>query len=352
MLMEMEIVRKKQHLDVRYFIVSQGFVIAMVLCFIVFSIIARNFMTLKNMVRILHAEAPLLILVPGLAMVIMAGKIDISVGSIAFLSSGIGVLLLTHYNIPSYVVFPLIVVIGFILGALNGLLVVVLKITPFIATMGTMFMLRGVALQLTNSMVLSIPKELQRLGYASVGTIYIDVIIAAIVLLLAYFIHVRTPFGRHIMAIGNEANVAEQLGVKVPKITFLAFVLSGLFASLGGIFVLFQVGAVTPTMGQGYEFNAIALCIIGGISLFGGEGSILPGLLLGGITIGVIENGLNMVGASPYAYPFVKGGVIFIAMYADSIKRVLRKTKIAIPEEPFTTTVGLDHKKSSVRSNK
>lgn len=350
--MEMKIVRKKQHLDVRYFIVSQGFIIALVLCFIVFSIIARNFMTLKNMVRILHTIAPLLILAPGLALVIMEGKIDISVGSIAFLSSGLGVMLMVHHNIPSYVALPLIVVVGFILGALNGLLVIVLKISPLIATMSMMFALRGVALQLTNSMVISIPKELQRLGYANIGTIYIDVVIAVIILLLAHFFHVRTPFGRHIMAIGNGANIAEQLGVKVPKVTFLAFALSGFFASLGGIFVLFQVGAVTPTMGQGYEFNAIALCIIGGISLRGGEGSIIPGLLLGGVTLGVIENGLNMVGASPYAYAFVKGGVIFIAMYADSIKKVLRKTRIAIPEEPFTTTVGLDHKKSSVLSNK
>jgi len=326
--MEMKIMRKKQYLDVLYFIVSQGFVIAMVLLFIVFSIIARNFLTLANMIRILHTIAPLLILATGLALVIMTGNIDISVGSIAFLSSGIGIVLMAHYNIPSYVAVPLIVVVGLILGALNGFLVVVLKVNPLIVTLGMMFMLRGVALQLTNSMVISAPKELQRLGYAKIGTIFIDVIIVVIILFLVHFFHIRTPFGRHIMAIGNGANIAGWLGVKVPKIIFLAFVISGFFASLGGIFVMSQVGAVTPTMGQGYEFSAIALIVIGGISLFGGEGSIIPGLLLGGVTLGVIENGLNMVGASPYTYPFVKGGVIFIAMYADSIKRVLRNIRL------------------------
>jgi ribose/xylose/arabinose/galactoside ABC-type transport system permease subunit len=102
------------------------------------------------------------------------------------------------------------------------------------------------------------------------------------------------------------------------------FVLSGLLASIGGILTMIQVGQVSPTMGSGYEFSAIAMLVIGGVSLFGGEGSIIPGIILGGVTLTVIETGLNFVGANPYLYPFVRGGIIFIAMFADSLKTLVR----------------------------
>jgi len=324
----MKIKYKRQSLNISNLIISQGFIIVIILLIIVFSITAKNFFSFTNAIRILHTIAPILIVSSGLALVIMAGKIDISVGSIAFLSNAIGVILLGRYHIPVYIALPSIVIVGTILGALNGFLIVKLKINPIIATIGTMFIFRGLALQMTNSMILKIPEELQKLGFARVGIIFIDVIIVIFILLLVHFLHIRTSFGRHIMAIGNNDDISERLGIKVQKIIFLSFIISGFFASLGGIFSLFQVGAVSPTMGQGYEFSAIAVCVIGGISLSGGVGSIIPGLLLGGITLGVIENGLNMVGASPYVYPFVKSGVIFIAMYADSLKRVMIRTKI------------------------
>ena len=104
---------------------------------------------------------------------------------------------------------------------------------------------------------------------------------------------------------------------------------------------MFQVGQVSPTMGSGYEFSAIAMLVIGGISLFGGEGTIIPGIILGGVTLTVIESGLNFIGASPYAYPFVRGGIIFVAMFADSLKSLVKpKVKVIADDEPSGKIVG------------
>ena len=123
------------------------------------------------------------------------------------------------------------------------------------------------------------------------------------------------------MALGNGAETAARLGVRVKSISLGTFIISGLCAGIGGLFAIFQMGAVTLQMGMGLEFTAIAAIVIGGISLFGGEGTIFPNYILGILTLGIIENGLNHLGASPYVYPFMRGGIILLAMYADSLKR-------------------------------
>lgn len=309
--------------EIRDILLSYGFVIVMVLVFVFFSLSTPNFFSIRNVLRILHTAAPLMILSSGLALVVIMGSLDISVGTVMFLSCGTAAALMAHQDVPPVLGVLIALLIGAAFGALNGFIVVALKINPLITTMGTMIALRGVGLQVTNSMVVRMPEELRRLGSAKIGPVFIDILFAFAIVLLFHFVHTRTRFGRHITAIGNGAQVAQRLGVRVRRVTFVAFVLSGLMASIGGLFTVFQLGAVTATFGIGYEFSAIALIVIGGISLFGGEGSILGGLTLGAWTLTVIESGLNFMGASPYAYPFVRGGIIFVAMYADSLKSLV-----------------------------
>jgi ribose/xylose/arabinose/galactoside ABC-type transport system permease subunit len=317
------------HLKIRDLVLSYGFIIVLVVMFIGYSVGTKYFFTLGNLISILHAAAPTMMLASGLALVIMSGKIDISVGSISFISAVIGASLITHHNVPPLLGLLIIVVIGAMCGALNGFIVVYLKVNPLITTMGTLFTLRGAGLRIASGREMSIPSLFKNLGNFSIGPLYIDIVVAVGVLLLVHILHTRTTFGRHIMAIGNGVEVAQRLGIRVPRVTFLTFMLSGFLASIGGIFSMFQLGSVTPFMGEGLEFTAIAVIIIGGISLFGGEGAIIPNLMLGVLTLVIIENGLNHLGASPYVYPFVRGGIIFIAMYADSLKsRVQTKVKV------------------------
>jgi ribose/xylose/arabinose/galactoside ABC-type transport system permease subunit len=134
------------------------------------------------------------------------------------------------------------------------------------------------------------------------------------------------------MAIGNGSDIAQKLGVPVDRTSFLTFVLSGLMASIGGVLTMSQVGSISPSLGSGYEFTAIALLVIGGVSLFGGEGTIVPGIVLGALTLTIIQSGLNFIGASPFVYPLVRGGIIFIAMYADSLKNAVARRVRLIPE--------------------
>ncbi len=314
------ILKNPRQTTLHNFVLSYGFAIVMGLFVIGLSLGTPNFLRIGNIMNMMHAAVPMLVLSLGLTLVIMTRNLDISVGSVAFFSATVGSLFIVHQNVslPAGVAF--ILVAGLCCGALNGFIVVILRVNSFIATLGTMIALRGVALQILKGRVISLPETLRGLGNVSVGPVFVDILISFAIALLLHLLHTRTRFGRYIMAIGSEPEVAQRMGVGVRSVTFASFLLSGLFASIGGAFSMFQLGAVTLRMGLGLEFTAIAAIVIGGISLFGGRGSIIPGLLLGVYTLAIIENGLNHAGASPYVYPFVRGGLIFIAMYADSLR--------------------------------
>ncbi len=307
------------------FFLSYGFLIALLVMIAVFSLFSPKFFTLRNGIFILHAAAPSMILATGIALVLMTGKIDISIGSTAYLSAAIGVTMMVHMHVNPVLAMLIIFPIGAVLGAINGFVVVVLRVNPLIASLGTYFTYRGLALQVSNSMTISIPDQLGRLGSMRIGPIFIDILFAAAFLAIYQLIHTRTVFGRRVMAIGNGTEIAQKVGIPVDLTSFLTFVLSGLMASIGGVLTMFQVSSLSPTLGQGYEFTAIALLVIGGVSLFGGEGTILPGILLGALALTIIQSGLNFVGASVFVYPLVRGGIIFVAMYADSLKNMRKR---------------------------
>ncbi|MBM4466705.1 MAG: ABC transporter permease [Chloroflexi bacterium] len=329
----------RRQLSIRDFVLSYGFVIALVLVFIVYAVSTKHFLKLTNLMAILHTCAPTLIFASGLALVLMTGKLDISIGSIIFLATATGGALMTRYNVSPWIAFPVMMLIGAVCGAINGFVVTVLKVNPFITTMGSMFVLRGIALTVTTGVLVGIPDFLTDFGSARIGPVFVDFPIALVFVFLVYLLHTRTKFGRYIMAIGNGEEVARRLGVRVERVVFVAFLLSGLFASMGGILSMAQVGGVSLHMGVGLEFTGIAACVIGGISLFGGEGS-FGRYVLGVLTLAVIENGLVHMGASVYAYPFVRGGIIFIAMYADTLKSLVQTKVKQTIEEPEPTGVG------------
>jgi ribose/xylose/arabinose/galactoside ABC-type transport system permease subunit len=302
-----------------------GFPIVLAIMFVVLSFATRSFFTLDNQMGMLHAMAPIIIIASGMALVVMSGKLDISVGSIAFLSVSLGSLLIKDagwHPVPAYAVTLLI---GAALGAINGFIVVVLKVNPLITTLGTMIAFRGLALQVTNANVIVLPDAVRQFGNLSFGPVFADILVAAFVLLLVHLLHQRTSFGRQITAIGNGEAIAARIGLPVNQLVFTNFVLCGVLASLGGIFAAAQVGSVTTFLGQGLEFTAVAVVVVGGISLFGGQGKILSGVALGALTFEMIRNGLNHLGANPYSYKLFGGVVIFIAMYADALKARLRK---------------------------
>lgn len=314
---------------------SYGFVIIFALVIVFFSVSTGNFLSASNIVTLFMNVAPWLVMATGVSLVIMTGNIDISIGSVLFMALATGSVLMTEHGLPAVIGIPLILVLGAVAGALNGLLVVFGGINPLITTMGMMFVWRGLTLWLvTRGREVAIPQALQQFGesdYFKVAVIGITVV----VLILVHLLVTRTKFGRQVMAIGNNAEVAGRLGIRVKWVLFLTYVMSGLMVCAGGILQIVQIGGITFRLGAGYEFTAIAAAVVGGISLFGGEGSIIPGLVMGGLTLVIVENGLTHLGVTPYAYPFVRGGIIFLAMYADAMKsRVQSKVQVVMGAEP------------------
>lgn len=301
-------------------LLQRGFVVVLVLMAAFFSMATDSFARVDNAMGLLHAMAPITIIACGMGLVVIGGKLDISVGSTAFLSMSTGALLITEHGWPPSLAFIVVLLIGAGLGCINGFIVVKLKVNALIATLGSMIAFRGLALQLTNSQVIVLPDELRHFGNLTLGPVFVDVLIALAVLVMIHLLHTRTRFGRHVTAIGNNELAARRIGLPVDRTVFLSFVLSGMLAATGGILAACQVGAVTTFLGQGLEFIAVAVVVVGGISLFGGIGSILTGVALGALTFEMIRNGLNHLGANPYSYRLVGGAVIFIAMYADALK--------------------------------
>jgi ribose transport system ATP-binding protein len=295
-----------------------GFWIVLAGTILFFSFGSSHFLTLGNILAMLHTMAPVVAISSGMALLALSGKLDISVGSIAFLSVTFGVLLV-RFGVSPWLCLAATVASAALLGALNGFIVVGLRVNPLIATLGTMIALRGIGLDLTNASVIPLPENIRKLGNLTIGPVFVDTIIIAVALLGMHFLHTRTRLGRQITAIGNDENVAGQLGIPVRRVTFLSFVLSGLLASLGGLASLLQVGSLSGYLGKGLEFTAVAVVVVGGISLFGGRGSFFPGVIVGAITFEMIANGLNQIGANPYVYRLITGTVIFLAMYADAL---------------------------------
>ena len=307
--------------QVRHFFSRHGFSVVLVLIILLYAVLAPTFLTITNLLGLLHAAVPMMVIASGLAMVIMTGKIDISVGSVALLTTSVGTILMVRYQMDPLTTLVILLIMGVAVGALNGILIVGLRISPLIVTLAMMLILRGLALEMTKAMTIGLPEDIRRLGNLSIGPVFVGILIAIGIMILIQVILTRTPFGRQVVALGNDIDTSARLGIRVNRVTILTFVISSLLATVGGVLTLLQVGSSSSSIGSGLEFTAVSAVVIGGISLFGGEGSIIPGALRGVLILEIIRNGLNHLGADPYAYRLVNGAIIFVAMYADSLRQ-------------------------------
>ncbi|NTF16502.1 ABC transporter permease [Agrobacterium tumefaciens] len=299
---------------------NYGLLIALILVAIAFALAAPSFGTTGNLFAMLHAMGPSSLAASGMALIILTGKIDISIGSNAFLSASLGALLMEAGYSPA-LAFIVTLVAGTLLGAVNGFLVAYLRINSLIATLGTMMGYRGIALMLTNARVIPLPDSLGPLANATIGPIFIDTIVMLMIVALVHLVHRSTSFGRTLTAVGNNEETAGKIGLNTRRTVFVTFAMAGLLAACSASSSFIQVGSISGFLGKGLEFNAIAISVVGGISLAGGRGKIVPGVLIGAAAFQVISNGLNQISADPYIYQLVTGAVIFVAMYMDAFKR-------------------------------
>jgi ribose transport system permease protein len=293
--------------------------------FAAFGVLSCRFLETANLVNILVQSSSVAIVAIGMTLVLLTGGIDLSVGSIMFLAAAVaGKMVLASNPMPVWLGVAAILPLGILFGAVNALFIAKLRLMPFIVTLATLYVGRGLALAITQTRAMNLPDDFLRIGQSRLLGIPFPIVLLVIVAVSAHALLTQTPFGRQLYALGHDAEAARKAGIRVRGLTAAVYVLSGLCAALGGIVSVAQLGAVSPTFGYQREFAAIAAAVLGGTSLFGGRGSVLPGTVVGAVLIQTIEDGLVIVNANPYAYPVVTAAVIFIAVLSDRLRTLGR----------------------------
>jgi ribose transport system permease protein len=299
-------------------------VILFLAVFVGFALSASQFLQAANLVNILIQSSSAIIVATGMTFVLLTAGIDLSVGSIMFVTAAIaGKILLGDGTLTLALVAALLA--GLIYGLLNSVFIARLGMMAFIVTLASLYLGRGIGLWITETRAMNLPESLLQIGTARLfGIVPVPVIVAAVVVAVAHLTLTSTPYGRQVYAVGYDKETAIKGGIKVKLILASVYWISAGCAVVGGIVSLAQLGAVSPTFGSQREFAAIAAAVLGGTSLFGGKGGVLPGTVLGAVLIQMIENGLVIINANPYIYPLVTGGIIFLAVLLDSLRH--RKT--------------------------
>lgn len=295
--------------------------IGLILLIIVVSILNSSFLDLSNLLNLLRQISINGLIAFGMTFIILTGGIDLSVGSILALSSAFIALMITS-GVDPIIALIIGVLIGFVLGAVNGLLVTKGNMAPFIATLATMTIFRGLTLVITDGNPITNLGDsylFQLFGKGYFIGIPVPAVTMIIVFVILLIILQKTTFGRHTYAIGGNEVSAKISGIKVNNIKILIYGISGLMSALAGGILTSRLNSAQPTAGTSYELDAIAAVVLGGTSLTGGKGRIV-GTLIGVLIIGVLNNGLNLLGVSSFYQQVVKGVVILIAVLIDRKK--------------------------------
>ena len=310
-----------------YFKENLGIIVAfLVLCVFlsVFPKTSGSFFTRQNIFNVLRQISTNLFLACGMTMVIILGGIDLSVGSIIALSGCISAGCVARYNLPLPIALLMGLLVGLLVGMFNGAVISKTTIPAFIVTLATMNIAKGLAYVYTGgSPVRVVTKEWQFLGAGYVGIFPTPVVILVIVLIITAIIMNKTKMGRHMYAVGGNQQAAEFSGIKVEKVKFFVHAFSGLMAGLAGIVLASRMYSGQPTAGDGAEMDAIA-AVVGGTSMAGGSGKI-GGTIIGGLIIGVLNNGLNLLNVNSFWQYVVKGVVILLAVFLDYFRNKGKK---------------------------
>ncbi len=311
-----------------------GIIVALIMLVTVFSIIDPIYISSNNIVDIVKQSTINGLLAIGITLAIITGGIDLSIGStFAVVIVSIGKMLILGIN--PILAFLLGIILGFVLGLINGFLISRIKLQPFIATLGTMSIYRGIAYIITGGWpVLDIPESFRRALDGDIfGFVPSSVLLLAIIGIIMWLVLKYTRFGNYIYALGSNEEATKLSGVNVEFNKMLAYGFCGIGAALAGMVLLARLGTGEPTAGQGYELNAIAAAAVGGTSLIGGKGTI-QGTILGTILLSALRVGLIVIGVDSFWQYIATGIIIVIAACFEIIQnkfssvRLLKQKKI------------------------
>jgi ribose transport system permease protein len=285
----------------------------------VFGSLSDRFLDLQNLRNILVQSSALALVATGMTFVLLTAGVDLSAGSVMFIAVAVGGRLI-YEGQPLWLGFACGLAMGALLGGVNAWFITRLRVVPFIATLALLFVGRGFGLWFTETRAMNMPLAVTSLGADRWLGVPLPLWVLGAVVLAAHGVLTRTAFGIQVYAVGSDPEAARKAGIRVERILFAVYVISGFCAALSGLVALTQTGAVSPSFGQQREFSAIAAAVLGGTSLFGGRGQVLPGTLLGAVLIQTVENGLVIVNADPYLHPLVTSAIIFVAVLLDATR--------------------------------
>jgi ribose transport system permease protein len=299
---------------------ESGIIIGFLILCAVFAWLNPAFMRVDNLLDIALQSSITAVLAIGMTLVIITAGIDLSVGSVLALSA-----YLTADLMARGVAIPLAILAGLacglLAGALNGILITKGQLPPFIVTLGTMSLLRGVVLIYSQGApVYGVPPEFKALIAGRFLGVPMPVLIAAVIAILAWLTLQYTPFGQQVIAIGGNEEAARLSGINVQRRLISVYMISGLLAGVAALILTARLGAAEPISGTGYELNAIAAAVMGGASLAGGQGSIL-GTVVGALIMGSLQNGLTLNNVPAFYQQVAVGAVIIVAVFVDQWRR-------------------------------
>jgi ribose transport system permease protein len=298
-----------------------GTLLGLLLLCTILSILSPYFLTISNLLNIAQQTSVNAIIAAGMTFVIISGGIDLSVGSIVAFS-GVVMAAVLHREAPIPVALGVGLAVGAGCGVVNGLLVTLGRLPPFIATLGMMSVARGAALVYTGGRPVSgFSEEFRIIATGELAFVPLPVVIMIGVYFLAHLVLTRTKFGRYVYAVGGNEEATKLSGVAVRLHKTVVYAFAGLLSGLAAVILTARLNSAQPIAGIMYELDAIAAAVIGGTSLMGGEGK-LGGTVLGALIMGVLRNGLNLLGVSSFLQQIVIGSVIIVAVLVDgTLKR-------------------------------
>ncbi|MFN8591185.1 MAG: ABC transporter permease [Thermomicrobiales bacterium] len=304
----------RRGIDMRDILGRYGTFIALILLVIVASILSPRFLSPVNLLNVFRQVAIVGVLGIGMTFVILTAGIDLSVGACLALSA---VLLAGNLESTGMIWLAMLVALaaGTLVGFANGLGVTIGRVQPFVMTLGMLGIARSLAFLYTGGEPIPVvDMRYLQLGIGYLWRIPIPVIILLIILVIAAFVLRYTPFGRAVYAVGSNEEAARLSGIEVGRVKVAVYMISGFTAAVGAIMYTSQFASAPAIAGEGYELDAIAAVVVGGTSLFGGQGGVI-GTFLGALIIGILSNVLNLMGVSPFAQPLAKGALIIIAVW-------------------------------------
>jgi len=337
-------------LDIPKLLLEGRAFVALIIIIVIFTLLSPNYFSVENLLTMSSHVAIFAILAIGMLLVILNGGIDLSVGSTVGLSGVVAGFLMQGIKIPAlgiafypsvWVAVVIAVAVGALVGWINGVLVSRFGVAPFVATLGTLYVVRGAALLITGG--LTYPNlrgdaalgntGFDWLGFNRILGIPIGVLVMVFIAILGSLLLTKTPFGRWLFASGGNERAAELSGIPVKKVKIRIYVISGVCAAIAGVIVASELTSANPTAGTSFELTAIAAVVIGGAALSGGRGNI-RGTLLGAFVIGFLSDGLVIIGVSEYWQMVFKGAVIVVAVMLNRIEYRSKRVKPASVAAP------------------